>query len=91
MLTDPTTVVRAFPGYKLSCSATGTPPIYVSIIRNSTVMVNKTNNAIIGLTKEVNYTCAASSPYGTDAKDFSVIFIGETHLFFKHFPQYSLL
>ena len=77
ILADPATEVRAFPGYKLSCSATGTPPIYVAIIRNSTVMVNKTNNAIIGLTKERNYSCVATSPYGADAKDFSVIFIGE--------------
>ena len=57
----------------LSCSATGTPPINIAIITNSTILVNVTDTARIRITEEGNYTCRATSKYGTDEKVFKVI------------------
>ncbi|KAL9966999.1 hypothetical protein ACROYT_G025151 [Oculina patagonica] len=70
----PASVVRALPGYKLSCSATGTPPIHIEIIKDSTILANKADIATIRLNEEGNYTCLVSSKYGSDAKEFTVIF-----------------
>ncbi|KAL9966996.1 hypothetical protein ACROYT_G025148 [Oculina patagonica] len=70
----PASVVRALPGYKLSCSATGTPPIHIEIIKDSTILANKADIATIRLYEEGNYTCLVSSKYGSDAKEFTVIF-----------------
>ncbi|XP_078359243.1 uncharacterized protein LOC144643772 [Oculina patagonica] len=67
-------VVRALPNQRLPCSATGIPPIYTALIRNSTVLVNTTNTASIRLHEEGNYSCVATSKYGTDRKEFSVVF-----------------
>ncbi len=71
-------VVRALPNQRLPCSATGIPPIYTALIRNSTVLVNTTNTATIRLHEEGNYSCVATSKYGTDRKEFSVVFTGKT-------------
>ena len=71
-------IVRALPDQRLPCSATGTPPIYKALIRNSTVLMNTTETASIVLHEEGNYSCVATSKYGTDRKEFSVIFTGKT-------------
>ena len=81
MLADPSTVVRSFPGYELSWSVTGTPPIYTALIRNSTVVFNKTKTTgRFKLEKDGNYSFVATNNYGADVKEFSVIFTGETLL-----------
>ena len=77
ILPDPDPVVRALPGFELSCSAMGSPPIYIALIRNSTVLVNETETANIRMYQEGNYSCAASSSYGTDIKKFQVVFTGK--------------
>lgn len=71
--------MRALPGYRLSCPVTGTPPIHTALIRNSTVLVNSTY-IIATIIEEGNYSCLATNEYGTDLKEFSVIFDGETSL-----------
>ena len=63
---------RAAPGDKMSCEATGTPPIQVALIRSSTVLVNATNTASKKLYEEGNYTCTAINKYGTDEVEFEV-------------------
>ena len=63
------------------CSATGTPPIHVALIRNSTVLVNTSNTAEITLYEEGNYSCVANSKFGDETKDFFVVFTG------KMFPR----
>jgi len=73
----PFPVVRALPGYRLWCSATGSPPIYIALIRNSTILVNTTNTASITLKDQGNYTCLATSKYGTDVREFPLIFTGK--------------
>ncbi|KAL9952995.1 hypothetical protein ACROYT_G040337 [Oculina patagonica] len=70
----PAAIVRTFPGYNVAFPVTGTPPIYTAIIRNSTLLVNTTNTAIVSFWEEGNYTCEATSQYGTEVKEFSVIF-----------------
>ena len=57
----------------LSCSATGTPPINIVIIRNLITLVNTTNTASIRVTEEGNYTCLATNKYGNDKRDFVAI------------------
>jgi len=64
--------VSVEPGSQVSCSATGTPPIYTALIRNFTVLMNTTNIASSKLYQEGNYTCVATSKYGTDEKHFVV-------------------
>lgn len=64
------------PDYDLTCSATGTSPIYTAIIRRSIVLVNTTSTATIKLIEEGNYTCVVTNKYGTDTREFSVIFTG---------------
>ena len=64
--------VRIEPGSQVSCSATGTPPIYIALIQNFTVLMNTTNTASSKLYQEGNYTCVATNKYGTDVKHFVV-------------------
>ena len=63
---------RIEPGSQVQCSATGTPPIYTAVIQNFTVLMNTTNTASSKLYQEGNYTCVATSKYGTDGKHFVV-------------------
>ena len=77
------TAVRVEPGSQVSCSATGTPPIYIALIRNFTVLMNTTNTASSKLYQEGNYTCVATSKYGTDVKRF-IIKGGEKIRYFEH-------
>ena len=64
--------VRVEPGSQVTCSAIGTSPIYIALIRNFTVLMNKTDTASSKLYQEGNYTCVATSKYGTDVKHFVV-------------------
>jgi len=77
----PGPVVRAIQGSRLSCTANGTLPIYIAIIRNSTTLVNTTNTASIRVDKNGNYTCQATSNYGTDERQFEVIYGEEIVIF----------
>lgn len=83
-IVSPASVVRALPYYRMWCRVTGTPPIYTALIRQKTnkiiVLVNTTDTGAIQLGKEGNYTCMATSKYGTDVKEFSVIFTGKNLL-----------
>ena len=64
----------AVQGGMLSCSARGTPPIYTTLIRNSTILTNTTNTATIRLYEEGNYTCQAINQYGTEMGELRVSF-----------------
>ena len=78
----PAPVVRAIKGYVLRCSATGSPLVYVALIKNATVLVNTTNTAQIELNQQGNYTCVAISKYGTDVKEFPVTFNSESYIMY---------
>ena len=65
-------------GSRLTCSATaGISPIYIAIIRNSATLMNTINTASIQVNEEGNYTCRATSKYGTDEKKFVVRIAGK--------------
>ena len=76
------TSVRVEPGSQVTCSAIGTPPIYIALIRNFAVLMNTTNTINRKLYPEGNYTCVATSKYGTDVKHF-VIKGGEKIRYFE--------
>ena len=73
----PPSTVRAFKGYKISCLATGTPPIQTKAMWNSTVMANASDVLTIVLNKEGKYVCEAKNQFGKDEKTFSVKFAGK--------------
>lgn len=72
----PAPVVRSLPGYEVTCSATGSPPIYLALMRDNTVLVNTTTPARVRLYMEGNYTCVATSRYGTNTSNFVLSFVG---------------
>lgn len=84
---SPAAIVRSLPRFVLSCSATGSPPIYTALIRKSKTLINTTNTASIKLYEAGNYTCMATNKHGTDVKNFSVIFNGQTVWKEINFPQ----
>lgn len=55
-------------GEQLQCSATGTFPVYVALLRNSSVLANTTNTVVKKLDKEGNYSCVATNKFGTDTR-----------------------
>lgn len=71
-------VVEIYPGSKVDISVAGTVPMNTSIIRNTSDLVLTSNSALINFypKEEGNYTCVATSKYGSDSKEFSVIFKG---------------
>ena len=79
--------VRIEPGSQVPCSATGTPPIYIALIQNFTVLMNTTNTASSKLYQEGNYTCVATNKYGSDVKHF-VMKGGEKIRYFETKPMY---
>jgi len=73
-------------GSQVPCSATGTPPIYIALTQNFTVVMNTTKTASSKLYQEGNYTCVATSKYETDTKHF-VIKGGEKIRYFRTNPM----
>ena len=76
VLSDPAPNVRTLEGFKFSCWAKGSPPIYTALIRKNTVLVNTSETASIQLDQEGNYSCVATGDQGKDTKEFSVSFTG---------------
>ncbi|CAH3035007.1 unnamed protein product [Porites lobata] len=66
-------VIRVLPGFRMTWSATGSPPIYTALIRNTTLLANTSGSMTVQLHEEGNFTCVATSEYGTDVKQFSVV------------------
>ena len=81
--------VRIEPGSQVPCSATGTPPIYIALIQNFTVLMNTTNTASSKLYQEGNYTCVATNKYGSDVKHF-IMKGGEKIRYFETKPMYRV-
>ncbi|XP_027060267.1 uncharacterized protein LOC113686794 [Pocillopora damicornis] len=67
-------VIRALPGYKWSCHVIGTAPVYIAIKMNSVLLINTTWTTKITFHQDANYSCIASSKYGTDVRNFTVVF-----------------
>ena len=61
---DPAPVVRAFPGAKLRILTSGTPPIFVTLSKDSRILARGVSSAVILLHQEGNYSCMAANNYG---------------------------
>lgn len=79
----PGTIIRTPAGVtKLKCTSTGTPPVYTAIIFNGSVRKNTTRSAELSLIEEGNYSCVATSYYGTNIRIIPVIIIGKTMFYY---------
>ena len=77
----PATVIT-LPGEKVPFpEVSGTLPIYTAIMKGATVLTNTTNTATVNFFKEGNYTCVATSKYGSDSQEFFVTFRSESITF----------
>ena len=90
---SPAPVVRAvLNATRTLCTANGTLPIDMTVIRNSTTLVNATNTVRILVKEEGNYTCRATSKYGTDERKFIVVESESRRLFLlKCAPVFHIL
>ena len=70
----PGPAVRAMKGLWLECSATGTPPIQITINQNGTQLVKGTGFAKVPIANEGEYRCTARNEAGTDSKEIIVSF-----------------
>lgn len=68
----PISVVRTVPQHKLWCLAEGTPPINISLIRDSEVLAHGKWIASAFADKKGNYTCVATNKVGSDSKTIPV-------------------
>ena len=70
--------MRAFKDARLSVTTTGTPPIVLSFMKNSTVLGHAVSAGKFKLSAQGNYSCVAVNNYGNYTRiDFSVVFIGK--------------
>ena len=70
--------MRAFKDARLSVTTTGTPPIVLSFMKNSTVLERAVSAGKLKLSGQGNYGCVAVNNYGDYTRiDFSVVFIGK--------------
>ncbi|KAL9964991.1 hypothetical protein ACROYT_G028712 [Oculina patagonica] len=76
-ITVPSSVVRTIPNHYLWCSVEGSPPINISLLKNSTLLVHKIGKLVTQKAEEEGiYTCLASSEAGSNSKEFLVTFVG---------------
>ena len=76
--------MRAAPRHFVWCSAEGSPPINISIFKNSTLLAKGTGLVIARLNETANYSCVASNEAGTDTKYLPVTIVGKIY-----FPVWS--
>ena len=72
-------VVRAAPRHFVWCSAEGSPPINISIFKNSTLLAKGTGLAMTRSKESGNYSCVASNEAGTDTKYLPVTIAGKIY------------
>ena len=70
----PGPAVRAMKDLWLECSATGTPPIQITINQNGTQLVEGTGFGKVPIANEGEYRCTARNEAGTDSKEIMVSF-----------------
>ena len=78
-VSEPSPVVRSFPGYERDWSVSGTLPIHTALTHNSVVLFNTTESyGSFTLDNDGNYSFVATNRFGTDSKEFSAIITGKT-------------
>ena len=63
------------------CSSEGSPPIKMSLLKNSTSLADKIGMVMTNIDKEGIYSCLATNVAGSDSKEFMVTFVGRSLLF----------
>lgn len=77
ILPDRGPVVGAFAGAEFWISATGTPPVFMTLIKDSTILEKNMQTINRRLFVEGNYSCLAVNNYGNVTRvDFQVVFFG---------------
>ena len=73
--------VEIYPGSKVDISVTGTVPMNTSIVRNTSdlVFTSESVHFLFHPYEEGNYTCVATNGYGSDSRDFSIVYRGKTY------------
>ena len=71
--------MKATSGHFVSCFAEGSPPINISIFKNSTSLAKGTGLAMTRLYESGNYSCVASNEAGTDTKYLPVTIVGKIY------------
>ena len=79
----PISVVRTIPEHIFWCSAEGTPPIRMSLLKGSALVDRGIGIVATRIHEEGNYTCQAFNGAGSDSRNITVTFIGED--FFTQF------
>ena len=72
--------MRAAPGHFVWCSAEGSPPIQISILKDSTLLARVTGFTVMTrLYESGNYSCVAGNEAGTDTKYLLVTIVGKIY------------
>ena len=72
--------MRAAPGHFVWCSAEGSPPIQMSILKDSTLLARVTGFTVMTrLYESRNYSCVACNEAGTDTKYLLVTIVGKIY------------
>ena len=78
----PIAVVRTVPGHFVWCLAEGTPPINMSLLKDNTTLPHRKGKLAVKIEKDGNYTCVARNEVGSQARHFSVTFLGNSSISF---------
>ena len=65
----------------MSCLATGTPPIQIKVVWNSSVMASASDVLTFPLNNPGRYFCEAKNQFGKDEKGILVKFAGKNGYF----------
>ena len=77
----PSPVVRTARRHIFWCSSEGSPPIKVSLFKNSTFLADGIGMVARIIDEEGIYSCLASNVAGTDSKEFKITVVGRSLLF----------
>ena len=90
ILPDPAFIVRAFKDARLSVTTTGTPPIVLSFMKNSTVLERAVSAGKFKLSGQGNYSCVAVNNYGDYTRiDFRVV-LSVSNVWFVMLHHFSI-
>lgn len=76
-ITIPIPVLRTVPEHCVWFTAEGTPPINISIFKDSKLVDSGIGVIVTSFSEEGNYTCAATNEVGTDSREVPVTFGGK--------------
>lgn len=69
--------IRTERNHYVWCSATGSPPINISLLNSSTALAHGIGMVLRKITQDGNYTCMAENEVGFESKTFLVALTGK--------------